>query len=683
METFAAERLRNVALVSHSGAGKTSLGEALLFTSGAISRMGRTEDGNTAGDYDPEAIKRRSSTQLALLPCLWQQHKVTLLDTPGYFDFLGDALSALRVADAALLVVAADARMEVGTEQMWRRLREQRLPTMIFLNKLDRENTDLSRVVDGLRGALGKECVALQLPQGSGQGFSGVINLLAAPGALPAELQAQFDAARDGLAEAVAETDEELATKYLEGGALSDQEITAALKKAVAQRKLVPVLAGSATKNLGTRELLDGILALLPSPADAPPAEARGANQGPQALKLDASGPRAALVFKTLAEQHTGKLSLLRVYSGTLHSNAEVYNVNRQQAERIGQLLVPRGKSQETVASLGPGEIGAVARLTVTRTGDTLGQKEHPRELPGIAFPTPFFSMAVFPKTSADLDKLSIGLNRVTEEDPTLRFTREPQTGEPLLTGYGDVHVDLAVQRAQRKFGLNLVVQTPRVPYKETISQTAQVEHRYKQQSGGHGHFAHIFLRVEPLGQGQGLEFASEVVGGNVPKEFIPAVEKGVRRACAEGVLTGFPVVDTKAIIYDGSHHPVDSATMDFDICGYFAFKKAFTEASPGLLEPIMLLRVTAPDEYTGDVIGDMNSKRGRILGMHPQGDGTSVVEAHVPLAELQRYAPGLRSLTQGRATFTMEFDHDEELPTHLAQQVIQKAQQQKEAAKA
>jgi elongation factor G len=683
METFAVERLRNVALVSHSGAGKTSLGEALLFTSGAISRMGRTEDGNTTADYDLEAIKRRSSTQLALLPCLWQQHKVTLLDTPGYSDLLGEALSALRVADAAILVVAADAKMEVGTEQMWRRLREQRLPTLIFVNKLDRENTDFSQIVDLLQRALGKECVALQVPQGSGQGFSGVINLLAAPAAAPAGLQAQFDAARDRLAEAVAETDEALATKYLEGEALSDQVITAALKQAVAQRKLVPVLVGSATKNLGTRELLDAILALLPSPADAPLSQAVGANRGSQALKLDPTGPRAVLVFKTVAEQHAGKLSLLRVYSGTLQSNSEVYNVNRQQAERIGQLLVPRGKSQETVASLGPGEIGAVARLTVTRTGDTLGQKEQPLELPGIAFPTPFFSMAVFPKTSADLDKLSIGLNRVTEEDPTLRFTREPQTGEPLLTGYGDVHVDLAVQRAQRKFGVNLVLQTPRVPYKETISQTAQVEHRYKQQSGGHGHFAHIFLRVEPRGQGQGLEFASEVVGGNVPKEFIPAVEKGVRRACAEGVLTGFPVVDTKAVIYDGSHHPVDSATMDFDICGYFAFKKAFTEASPGLLEPIMLVRVTTPDDHTGDVIGDMNSKRGRILGMQPQGDGTSVLEAHIPLAELQRYAPGLRSLTQGRATFTMEFDHDEELPAHLAQQVIQKAQQQKEAAKA
>ena len=668
MDVFATENLRNVALVSHSGAGKTTLGEALLFASGSISRMGATSDGTTTSDYEPEAVKRGGSTQLALLPCIWNKNKINLLDTPGYFDFLGDALSAMRAADAAVLVVAADAGVEVGTEQMWRRLKELNLPTVIFVNKLDRENTDLFQTVEALRQGLGRECVALQLPQGSGQEFQGAVSLLPAPESVPADLQSQFETSRDQLAEAVAEANDDLATKYLEGEALSDEEITAALKDAVLQRKLVPVVAGSASKSMGIKELLDTILALLPSPADRPTVEADGA--------------LAALVFKTTQEQHSGKLSLVRVFAGTLQSNTEVYNVSKEQPERLGQLQVVRGKNQEPVASLATGDIGAVARLTATSTGDTLGQKDHPVKLNGVAFPTPLFSMAVFPKSTADLDKLSPSLTRITEEDPSLRFTRNTDTGESLLSGYGDVHIEVSAQRAQRKYGVNLILQTPKIAYKETISKTATVDHRYKQQSGGHGHFAHAMLRLEPLPRGQGLEFVTEVTGGSVPREFFPAVEKGVRRACSEGVLAGFPVVDTRAVLYDGSYHPVDSATMDFDICGYFGFKKAFGDATPGLLEPIMLIRVTTPDDYTGDVIGDLNSKRGRILGMQPQGDGTSVVEAHIPLSEIQRYTLDLRSMTQARASYTMEVAHDEDVPSNLAQQVIQQAQQKKEEAR-
>ena len=668
MDTFTTENLRNVALVSHSGAGKTSLGEALLFASGAISRLGSTADGNTTGDYEPEAAKRGSSTQLSLLPCVWNKNKINLIDTPGYFDFLGDALSALRVADAAVLVVAADAGVEVGTEQMWQRLKEMELPTVIFVNKLDRENTEFLQTVEDLRQRLGRECVAIQLPQGTGAGFGSVVNLVPTPESVPEDVQAQFEAAKEQLAEAAAEADDDLATKYLEGESLTDEEITAALKAAVAQRKMVPVLAGSTAKGLGITEVLDAILALLPSPAERPVPEADGA--------------LAALVFKTAQEQHSGKLSLLRVYSGSLHSNSEVYNTTKEQAERIGQLQVVRGKSQEPVPSLAAGDIGAVARLNSTNTGDTLGQKDNAVSLAGVVFPEPLFPMAVFPKGTADLDKLSPSLTRITEEDPSLRFSRNSDTGEALLTGYGDVHIDLAVQKAQRKFGVNLVLQTPKVPYKETISKVTTVDQRYKQQSGGHGHFAHAMLRLEPTDRGGGVEFAAKVVGGSVPKEFIPSVEKGVRRACTEGVLAGFPVVDVKTVLYDGSYHPVDSATMDFDICGYFAFKKAFAEATPGLLEPVMLVQVTVPDEYTGDIIGDLNSRRGRILGMNPLGDGRSVVEASVALAEIQRYTLDLRSMTQGRASYTVAFGHDEEVPSHLAQQVIQQTQQQKEAAR-
>ena len=670
MGAFATEQLRNVVLLGHSSAGKSSLGEALLFASGAISRMGRTEDGNLTADYEAEAIKRVSSTQLAILPCVWEHHKVTLLDTPGYFDFVGDAVSALRVADAAILVVGASAGVEVGTEQKWRRLRELGLPTLVFVNKLDRENTDLAQVVESLRQTLGKECVAFQLADGSGPGFNGLVSLLPVPDVVSPDLQDAFDEARDHLAEAAAETDDDLANKYLEGEALSDEEMTAALKQGVLQGQVVPVLAGSVTKGLGFKELLNAILELLPSPAEAPQRDKD--EQGP--LTADSEGPLAALVFKTTADQHVGKLSFIRVYSGTLQSNSEVRNQNKNQSERIGQLFVPMGKSQENVVSLVAGEIGAVGRLSVTSTGETLGGKDNSLTLPGVAMPTPSFSMAVYPKSNADADKLSPTLNRLAEEDPSLIVGRGPDTGETLLTGLGDAHVELAVQRSQRKFGVNLLTQTPRIPYKETISKVIQMEHRHKQQSGGHGHFAHIMLRLEPLSQGQGVEFAAEVVGGAVPKDFFPAVEKGVRRACAEGVLTGFPVVDTRAVLYDGSYHPVDSASMDFEICGYAGFKKAFAEAGPGLLEPIMRLEITTPDAYTGEIIGDLNSRRGRIQGMQPMGGGNSVVEAHVPLGEVQRYALDLRSITQGRATYTIEFDHDEELPSQLAQQVIQKA---------
>ena len=680
METFVTERLCNVVLLGHSSAGKSSLGEALLFASGAISRMGRTEDGNLTADYEPEAAKRMSSTQLAILPCVWEGHKVTLLDTPGYFDFVGDAISALRVADAAILVVGASAGVEVGTEQMWRRLREMGLPTLVFVNKLDRENTDLTQVVESLRQTLGRECVPFQLAQGSGPDFTGLLSLLPASETVPPELQGLFDTARDQLAEAAAETDDDLANKYLEGEALSDEEMTAALKQGVLQGQVVPVLAGSATKGLGSKELLNAILELLPSPAEAPPRAAQGDEDQQPPPTADSQGPLAALVFKTTADPHVGKLSFIRVYSGTLQSNSEVQNQNRKQSERIGQLFVPRGKGQENVASLVAGEIGAVGRLSSTSTGETLGGKDRPLTLPRVAMPRPSFSMAVYPKSNADADKLSPTLSRLAEEDPSLVVGRDPDTGETTLTGLGDTHVELAVQRAQRKFGVNLLTQTPRVPYKETISKVTQMEHRHKQQSGGHGHFAHIFLRLEPLPQGQGVEFATQVVGGSVPKEFFPAVEKGVRRACAEGVMTGFPVVDTRAVLYDGSFHPVDSATMDFDICGYAGFKKAFAEAGPGLLEPVMRLEITTPDAYTGEIIGDLNSKRGRIQGMQPLGDGSSVVEAHVPLSEVQRYALDLRSITQGRATYTIEFDHDEELPSQLAQQVIQQAKEKAQA---
>ncbi len=658
MGTFSTDKLRNVVLLSHSGAGKTSLAESMLFASGSITRMGRTEDGTTTGDYEPEAVKRTSSTQLSILPCAWNGHKVTLLDSPGYFDFIGDALSSLRVADAAVLVVAAGAGVEVGTEQMWRELRRHGLPCIIVVNKLDRENTDFMSTVENLRNNLGRECFAFQVPVGQDHDFKAVVNVIPAPDDVPAEAQDAYEQAREALIESIAETDDDLTTKWLEEGTLSDEEMLEPLRRAVANGTAVPVLAASATHNVGAGEVLDAIIALAPSPLEA---------QNP----VEADGPLAALAFKTSADPYVGKLTYLKVYSGTLNSNTEVYNPGKERSERLGQLFVPMGKNQEQVASLVAGEIGAVGRLAETTTGDTLSTRDAATRIVGIEFPAPIYTMAVYPKTKGDTDKMGSALQRLSEEDPSVHFVRDQSTSESLLSGMGDAHLDVVIQRAQRKFGVNLLLQTPKVPYRETIGGTTRVEHRHKQQSGGHGHFAHILLRVEPAQNPEG-EFATEVVGGSVPREFIPAVEKGVRRAWAEGIVAGFPVVDTKAVLYDGSYHPVDSASMDFETCGYFAMKKAFAEGSPVLLEPVMLLRVNTPDAYTGEIIGDLNSKRGRILGMIPQEDGHTVVEANVPLPEVQRYALDLRSLTQGRATFTMEVDHYEPLPGNLTQKVVE-----------
>jgi elongation factor G len=678
MASFSTDRLRNVALVSHSGAGKTTLAEALLLASGAISRAGRTEDGNTTGDHEPEAVKRRSSTQLSVLPCVWRDHKVTLLDTPGYFDFVGDAISALRVADAAILMVSASSGVEVGTEQMWKRVRQLGIPCIIVVSKLDRENTDLSTVVEALRSTLGKECFAFHVPVGSAHELTGVLPLLPTPNGVPDEAQAAFAEARDLLVEAIAETDDDLSTKFLEGEALSDDELMGGLKRALVAGSAVPVLAASASQGVGITEVLDAIVSLLPSPQERP-AAAVGApgEDADQALEADPSGPLAVLAFKTTADPHVGKLTYLRVYSGTLASNTEVQNAGKRQAERLGQLFVPRGKSQENVTALVAGEIGAVGRLVATTTGDTLSSRDRPLALEGITFPRQLYAMAVFPSTKGDTEKLGTSLARLSEEDPSLHFTRDQNTNESLLSGMGDAHLEIAIQRAQRKFGVNLVLQSPKIPYRESITATARVDHRFKQQTGGHGHFAHIMLRMEPADRNQGLEFASEVMGGNVPKEFVSPVEKGVRRAWAEGILAGFPVVDARAVLYDGSYHPVDSAGQDFETCGYFGAKKAFMEASPMLLEPIASLQVTTPDAYTGEIIGDLNSKRGHIIGMSPQGDGTTLVEANVPLVEVQRYALDLRSMTQGRATFTLELDHYEALPASMTQRVVEQLKQE------
>ena len=683
MPSTPTDRLRSVALLSHSGAGKTTLSEAMLYKAGVISRLGRTEDGTTASDYEEEEMSRQTSVQLSVLNCPWKDHKINIIDTPGYADYRGDVISGIHVADGAVIVVAGPSGVEVGTQQMWQMASERELPRIIFVNKLDRENADFGRVMDSIAEAFGRRCVALHMPIGAEAEVSGVVDLMDKDAEVPADLQGVVEAARERLTEAVAETDDDLTMKYLEGEEISSDELALALKQGVAAGAIVPVLAGAATRDIGVGELLDAMVDLMPSPAELQAVLAKDPSSEEEAtLPADGDGPLATMVFKTSADPFVGKLSYLRVYSGTLKSDSQVSNASKGENERIGQVFTVRGKSQEAVDELAAGDIGAVAKLSSVLTGDTLCKQGSPLVLPGIEFPAPVYQMAVYPRSSADLDKMTSTLARIGEEDPSLKITRDPDTLELLLGGLGDSHVGVAVEKMKRKFGVDIALQVPKVPYKETISTSTRVEYRHKKQSGGHGQFGHVWLEIEPLPRGAGFEFQAKVVGGSVPREYIPSVNKGVRNALADGILAGFPVVDLKATLFDGSFHSVDSSGVSFEIAGSHALSKGVKEANPILIEPVMRVRVAVPDTYTGDVIGDLNSKRARIQGMTPQGDGNTLIEAEAPQAEMLRYATELRSQTQGRGSFTMEFDHYEEVPQHLVERIVDELKE-REAARA
>ncbi len=666
------DKLRNIVLLSHNGAGKTSVAEALLFNTKAVTRIGDVQDGNTVSDYEPEEVKRASSIQTTLLPCNWRDHKVNLLDTPGYDDFVGEVISALRVADGAVIAVAANSGVELGTERAWERCEAQGVPRVFLINKMDRENADFQRALGNIQDVFGRKCVPFQLPVGSEQSFKGVVDLLQPPAEIPDEVAQDVSDARERLIEGVAETDDDLATRYLEGEELTSEEIVSAVKKAVLSGSIVPVLAGSATMNLGMEELLEAVIEYLPSPAEGEQSQVtKAGTTDVEEMSPDPSGPLAAFVFKTTADPFVGKLSLFRVYRGTFRSNSEVWNPAREQSERAGQLYFLRGKNQEQVSEVGPGDIGAVAKLSATVTGDALCQRERAVAFEPIAFPVGYHTVSVSPKTKADVDKMSNALARIIEEDPSMRFSREQDTSETLVSGLGETHVEVAVERMRRKFGTELEIQLPKVPYKETITAVTRAEYKHKKQTGGHGQYGHVLLRLEPLDRGQGFEFGEEVVGGSVPKEYIPAVHKGILKTLQEGVVAGFPLVDLKAVLYDGTFHPVDSSGICFEIAGSYALRKGVSEAQPQLLEPIMKLVVTVPDTFNGDVIGDINGKRGRIIGMIPQGRET-VIEAEIPQAEILRYATDLRSLTQGRGSFAVEFSHYEGVPQHISQKVVE-----------
>ena len=669
MDTFATARIRNVALLGHSGSGKTTLVESMLFAAKAINRQGRVEDGNTVSDFEPEEHRRGTSLQLSVVPCVWEGTKLNLLDTPGFADFVGEQVSALRAVDAAVLVVSAPAGVEVGTELAWQRLREAGIPTMVFVNKMDRDGADFDAALAQIHSALGRGCVPINLPLGAADAFSGVASVLKS-GASD-EAQAALADAKEQLTEAVAETNDDLTERYLEEGSLPLDDIEQGLREGVLRGQLAPVLAGSATGGAGIVDLIEAIIGYLPSPDQA---GARAASAGGQEVSLpaDPNGPLAAFIFKTAADPFVGKASYFRVMSGAMRPNQEVFNSTRNESERVGQVFVPVGKAQESVPHLDAGDIGVVTKLAHAVTGDTLTTRADALQASGLDFPEAVYSVGVHPKSQADLDKMSSALNRLAEEDPSLVMRRNGETGELVVLGMGDTHVDVMAERAKRKFGVELDMRVPQVPYRETISKTANTEYKHKKQTGGHGQYGHVLIRLEPRERGAGFEFGAEVVGGNVPKEYIPAVEKGVVKAMQEGA-DGFPMVDMRVVLYDGSSHSVDSSGASFEIAGSMALKQGVRTAAPVLLEPIMRVSLTVPESAAGAVVGDLNGRRARINGMTPQG-GVAVIEAEAPQAEVQQWATSLRALTQGRGEMRIEFDHFGEVPSHLTQKIMEAA---------
>jgi elongation factor G len=685
MPKYGLDNIRNIVLLSHGGAGKTSITEAMLFNAGAISRLGRVDDGSTTSDYDPDEIKRKISINLSLLPVEWRDNKINVIDAPGYTDFVGEIRAGMRVSESAVIVVCAASGVEVGTEMVWGYCEESKLPRLVFVNKMDRENADFAKVVGEIKAKLGARCVPLQLTIGAHTGFQGVVDLLsmkAYTGAgpqtkeveVPAAVKVQADTYREKLVEAIAEVDDALIEKYLGGEAISPEELSRTLRQAVLDGRIVPILAGSGLQNVGINRLMDTICDYLPLPK-----ERKVAISGGAAIEPKENLPLAALVFKTTADPYVGKLTYFRVYNGVINSNSQVFNSIQNASERIGQLFMMRGKTQEPVPQVRAGDIGAVAKLNITATGDTLCAPDKPVKLEPITFPAPIFREAMYPKTKTDVDKMGSALSRLVEEDPTLKVHRELGTGETILSGMGDTHLAVAADKMQRKFGVNVELSIPKVPYRETITVACDAEYKHKKQSGGHGQYGHVLLAFEPLPGRGNNEFADKVVGGSVPRNYIPAVEKGVVEAYQEGVLAGYPVVGVKTTLYDGSFHPVDSSEICFKIAGAQAFKKGIAEGRPILLEPIMNLKVTVPSDLTGEIIGDLNTKRARVMGMNPEGD-MNVIEAQVPLSEIQRYSIDLKSMTQGRATYTMEFDHNEEVPAQITQKIIAQRQAEKAA---
>jgi elongation factor G len=683
------DRIRNVALIGHRGSGKTSLAEALLFEAGIVNRLGRVEDGTTVGDFEEDEQERQMSIGASVASFEHDGRKINLIDTPGESSFIADTLGALRIVDSAVLVVNGVMGVEVHTERLWNRANDEGLARLVFVNMLDRERADFFRALDSLQSAFGSHVVATEIPIGSEHDVRGVIDLIdmkafeydgegrgaAKEVPIPDELADQAQEYREKLMDEVAENSDELMERYLEGEEISHEEIVTALKKGVTEGHLFPVTCGVATKNLGADRLLEALVEDLPSPAMRGSVPALDGDGEATSIEPDPDGELLAYVFKTLADPYTGRINMLRVYSGTLKSDSQAANATQRSKERIGQLATPHGKEMEPVDELGPGDIGAVAKLKETRAGDVLASKDSDVSFPKLELPAPVMAFAFEPKTKGDEEKAVTALRRLEEEDPTLDVHRDPETGEQIIAGLTQVHVEVITDRMKRRFGAEITLKPPRVPYVEAIRKPAKAHGRYKKQTGGRGQFGDCHIEISPAETGAGFEFENAIKGGVIPTSFIPAVEKGIAEAMANGVVAGYPIKDLHVRLFDGQHHRVDSSEMAFKIAGSMAFKQAAEKADPVLLEPIMQMTISVPEESVGDVIGDLNSRRGRPLGMEPKGS-TTEVKAEVPMAEVLDYAPDLRAITGGQGDFTMEFERYEEVPGHLSQKVIDAARE-------
>ncbi len=685
MKEYTTEFIRNVALVSHSGAGKTMLAEAFSHFSGATTRLGKIEDGTTIADFEEEENRRGISLSTAIVPVEYRDHKINLLDTPGYTDFVGEVISTLRVADGAMALIDSVAGAEVGTEIALSYCDEFKLPRFIVINKMNRDNANFMKAIDSVRNFSSIRMVPFQLPWGEKSAFKGVLDLLTMKAyegdgktakEIPAEFMDQVETARMELIEAAAEGEDALLEKYLEGEELSTDEILRGLVKAVQARAFAPVFVTAGTAEMGLVRLLDAIIDLMPSPAQIPPAIAQG-KDGPEELKTVDSAPLAAYVWKTTADPFVGKITYFRVYSGMISSDSRVWNQAKSTEERLGTLHLLRGKEQISVKVVHAGDIATVSKLSVTSTGDTLCDRGHPLLLPMPVYPHALYRVAITPKSQADAAKISPTLTRLCEEDPTLSWNQEPATNQTILQGMGDQHIDVAVRKAETKFQTSLMPQVPRVPYQESITKQGQAMYRHKKQTGGAGQFGEVWMRVEPS-QDEEYVFSWDVFGGAVSSSYQPAIEKGIHAVMREGAMAGFPLGHVKVSVYDGKEHPVDSKPVAFEIAARECFKLAVKDAAPVLLEPIMKIRIVVPEANMGDIMGDLNTRRARVQGMDSE-KGRSVVTATVPMAEILRYTTELRSITGGRGVFTMEFDHYEVVPAHISSDII--AARQKELA--
>ena len=693
MKTYDAKDIRNVLLVGHGGSGKTTLLEAMLFASGGITRMGTVEDGNTVSDHDPDEQRRQISVSLAMAPVEWKGTKLNVLDAPGTADFVGDVRSAIRAADAVIIVVSAVDGVEVQTEYAWELAVQEGLPRAIFVNKLDRERADFQSTLDQLVASFGNQVAPFELPIGAEHEFAGIADLLHEKADLypsgpiaeesdwPDEIHAVADPAREKLMEAVAESDDALIEKYLEEGALPEADIIRGSKEGFANARVAPVFVGSASKAIGIDRLLDFIVEEFPSPLDRAPVTVIGKGGDEQSRTSDPNGPLTAFVFKTVSDPFVGHITMFRVFSGKVRPDSSVHDATQGTDERIGQLFALKGKDHESVPEVPAGDIGAVAKLQHTHTGDTFSTKDDPVQLGSVELPEPLLAYAISPKTKGDEDKLATGLARLREEDPTFRVSRNEETHETVIYGMGEAHLGVQMERLKAKFGVEVEAKPAKIAYRETIRGKGKAQGRHVKQSGGHGQYAVCEIEVEPLPRGEGFVYEDKIFGGAIPHQFIPSIEKGIVKTMSEGVLSGNPMVDIKVTLVDGKFHSVDSSDMAFQIAGSLALKEVVEQAGVALLEPIVQLAVTVPDAFTGDIMGDLNAKRGKIQGMDQLGGGKQVINALVPQGEVARYVIDLRSMTGGRGAFSMTFSHYEEMPQHLAQKVIDEYQRAREEA--